>query len=253
MWNSQAMSVPSRLSAGANLDEAGRTQVGPGEFFLARPHQLDRLARGLGEARGFDGGFAGVLAAVAAAHVGLDDADLRCGKMEGLHQFVAHAEGALGAGPDGELAGAGPRASVHSATAARGSSGAWAMYSHGVAVFDLDVGGGESIGDGAGDVLRRLSLPGSGLAFRYSNRPSLEGCGGTFHCASMAETACCAVYASGATTPMKSPSWTSLTPGSFSARAGVEGCQRGVEPVGRSTAPKSMPGRTMSEGTCAYR
>ena len=58
-----------------------------------------------GEARGFDGSFAGVLAAVAAAHVGVNDADLSGSDVEGGDEFVLDAERALGSGPDGELAG----------------------------------------------------------------------------------------------------------------------------------------------------
>ena len=49
--------------------------------------------------------------------------------------------------------------------------------------------------------------------------PVLEGCGGTVHLAWMEAKASSAVHASGATTPMKSPSRTSLTPGIFSAAA----------------------------------
>ena len=61
---------------GADFNEAGGTEVGPGELLAAGPDHLDRLASGAGKARGFNGGFAGVLAAIAAAHVWLDDADL---------------------------------------------------------------------------------------------------------------------------------------------------------------------------------
>ena len=64
------------LSGCANLDDAGGAEVGPGKLLAAGPHQLDRLAGGLGQARGFHGGFAGVLAAIAAAHIGLDDVNL---------------------------------------------------------------------------------------------------------------------------------------------------------------------------------
>ena len=60
--------------AGFDFDEAGGAEIGPGEFFFAGPDDFDRLAGGFGKARGFDGGLAAVLATVAAAHVGLDDA-----------------------------------------------------------------------------------------------------------------------------------------------------------------------------------
>ena len=66
---------PVSLRAAVDLDDARRPEVGPGEFFLAGPDQLDRLAGRAGEAGGLDGRFAGVLAAVARTRVGHDDAD----------------------------------------------------------------------------------------------------------------------------------------------------------------------------------
>ena len=93
--------------------------------------------------------------------------------MEGLHEFVAHAEGALGAGPHGELA-VGPFGHGGARLERRVGD-----VFDGVAVLELDVGGGDGVGNGAG---RRAAVhcrsPGSGLFFRYSKRPSLEGCGG---------------------------------------------------------------------------
>src|ERR1019366_6424393 len=60
---------------GFEFHEAGGAEVGPGELLFARPDELHRLAGGLGETRGFDGSFAGLLASVTRAHVGLDDPD----------------------------------------------------------------------------------------------------------------------------------------------------------------------------------
>ena len=65
--------------AAADFDDAAGPEVGPGEFLFARPRHFHRLARGSGEASGFDGRFAGVLAAVAGAGVGNDVAHIRRG------------------------------------------------------------------------------------------------------------------------------------------------------------------------------
>src|SRR5581483_7697827 len=71
--------------AAGNLDDSRRPQVGPHEFLVARPDELDRFARGLGEPGGFDGTAAGVLAAVAGAGVGNDHAHAVLGEAEGVH------------------------------------------------------------------------------------------------------------------------------------------------------------------------
>src|SRR6516162_8244974 len=62
--------------AAGHVDDAGRAEVRPGEFLLARPDELYGLAGGLGEPGGFEGVLAGVLAAVRGAHVGHDDPNL---------------------------------------------------------------------------------------------------------------------------------------------------------------------------------
>ena len=93
------------LDGGFELHEAGGAEVGPGEFLFAGPDEFHRLAGGLGEARRLDGSFSGVFAAVAGAHVGLDDPYLARVNVEGGDEFVLDAERALRAGPDGELAG----------------------------------------------------------------------------------------------------------------------------------------------------
>ncbi len=91
-------------SPGCHLDDTGRAEIGPGELLLARPHQLDRLARGLRQARGLHGRLAGVLAAVAGTHVGHDDAHAFGRDAERGREFRADAERALRPGPDGQLA-----------------------------------------------------------------------------------------------------------------------------------------------------
>ena len=91
------------VDAGRRLDQAGRAEVGPGELFFAGPDQLDRLARRPGQPGRLDGGLAGVLAAVAAARVGHDHADSVLGQAERLGQLRPRTEGALGAGPDGQV------------------------------------------------------------------------------------------------------------------------------------------------------
>src|SRR3954452_9414254 len=52
------------LYTGLHFDRAGRTEVSPGKFLFATPHDLDGLAGSLGQSRGFDGCIAGVLATV---------------------------------------------------------------------------------------------------------------------------------------------------------------------------------------------
>src|SRR5688572_5109289 len=71
--------LPARESArgvhlARNVDDACRSEVGPRELLLARPDQLHRFPGKLGEPRGFDGGFAGMLAAVTRTGVRYDHA-----------------------------------------------------------------------------------------------------------------------------------------------------------------------------------
>ncbi len=62
----------------------------------------------MGETDGFDGGFAGVFAAKAAAKVGDDDADFVLGDVEGGGNFATDAEGILAGGPDRHFSGGVP-------------------------------------------------------------------------------------------------------------------------------------------------
>src|SRR5208282_5743436 len=50
--------------AALDLDHSRRTEIGPGEFLLARPEQAHRTICGAGQPRRLDSGFAGVLSAV---------------------------------------------------------------------------------------------------------------------------------------------------------------------------------------------
>ena len=104
MCISQATSVPVGVGAALHVDDARRAEVGPGELLLARPHELHRPARGLGQPRRLHRALAGVLAAVARAGVGDDHPDLVFRHAEGLGQLAPHAERPLGARPDGEPA-----------------------------------------------------------------------------------------------------------------------------------------------------
>ena len=62
--------------AAADIDDTGRTEVGPVEFFFARPLELDGLASSFCKAGGFYGAFSGVLAAIAGAGGRDENADL---------------------------------------------------------------------------------------------------------------------------------------------------------------------------------
>src|SRR5947209_3023383 len=89
--------------SGMSFDDASGTEVGPGEFLFAGPCDLHGSARGFGQTRRFDGRLSSVLAAIARPCIGDDHAHIRARHLEGLRDLVSHAEGALGAGPDGEL------------------------------------------------------------------------------------------------------------------------------------------------------
>ena len=52
------------LNAASDVDDARRTEIGPGELLFSGPHPLDRLAGGFRQAGRFDGRFPRVLAAI---------------------------------------------------------------------------------------------------------------------------------------------------------------------------------------------
>src|SRR5260370_34342140 len=86
-----------------DFDDAGGTEIGPGEFFFAGPDDFDRTTGGAGKARGFDGGVAGVLATIGRAGVGHDGQNVALGNAQSVGEFAANAEGSLRASPDGEF------------------------------------------------------------------------------------------------------------------------------------------------------
>src|SRR5271166_5012229 len=88
----------------ANVDHAGWTEIRPRHLFFAGPVDLHRFSRGLGQSRGFDSRFAGMLAAVARASVQSDDAYAILRQVESLREFIANTERTLATGPDGQLA-----------------------------------------------------------------------------------------------------------------------------------------------------
>ena len=94
---------PDGVGARLHGDDARGAEVGPGELLLARPDQRDRRPGAARQARGLDGGLAGVLAAVGRARVGHDHPHLLQRQPERLGQLAVDAEGPLGAGPDGQV------------------------------------------------------------------------------------------------------------------------------------------------------
>src|SRR5882757_9287505 len=74
----------------ANVDDAGGAEVSPSKFFLASPDDFDRLLGGASETRGFDGGFTGMLAAVAGASVRHQDVHAFLRNVKRGSEFFAH-------------------------------------------------------------------------------------------------------------------------------------------------------------------
>ncbi len=79
------------------------------------------------------------------------------------------------------------------------------------------------------------------------NSSSLDTCGVVFHSAWIASSALSAACWVGAATPTKSPSRATTTPGIAAASVVFTLTSFALKPAGRSTRPKSMPGRLMSE------
>ena len=84
-------------------------------------------------------------------------------------------------------------------------------------------------------------------SFRCVNRSFDEICGVVCHSALISATASAAAWSVGATTPTKSPSRTTLTPGLASAAFVSAETSFALNAGGRSTLPKSIPGRRTSE------
>ncbi len=189
-----------------------------------------------GEPGGLEGGLAGVLAAVAAAGVGHDHADLLRAEVEGPDQLLLDAEGALGAGPDGQAVALPLRHGGPGLERGVGDVG------DGVARLDLRVGGPPGR-----PRPRRRGRGSSRFAEGVEDVGVGEGDSGSVQSARMAFNARDAVASSGAATPTKSPSRTTTTPSIDSAGGGVELRAAGAEGGGRRTLPKSIPGRVWSE------
>src|ERR1700719_732490 len=86
-----------------HFDDAGGTEIGPGEFFLAGPDDFDWPACGARKTRGFDGGVAAVLSTIRGTGVRNDHSDVAFGNVEDVGEFAADAEGTLRAGLHGQL------------------------------------------------------------------------------------------------------------------------------------------------------
>ncbi len=69
--------------AGFHFNDRCRAKIGPGKFFFTGPAKADRMIRGLGQAGGFDPGFAGMFTAKTCAEIGDHDANFFVGQMEG--------------------------------------------------------------------------------------------------------------------------------------------------------------------------
>src|SRR5438132_13256979 len=89
------------VKAGFDIDNRGGTEVGPGEFFFARPFQQDGVAGAARQTRCLDGSLTGVFAAEAAPEIGDDNSDAVIRNMERARQFPLVAKWILGAGPAG--------------------------------------------------------------------------------------------------------------------------------------------------------
>ena len=91
------------VQAGFDVDDRGRTEIGPGEFFFAGPLQRHGFAGRPGQARGFHGGLACVFAAESAAKIGHDHPHAVVGHVERADQFAPATERIRRTGPDGQL------------------------------------------------------------------------------------------------------------------------------------------------------
>ena len=159
--------------AALDVDDARGPEVGPRELLLARPRHLDGLAGRLREARGLERGVARVLAAVAGAGVGHDDAHLVARDVERVGQLVAHRERALRAGPHGELV-AGPLGDRRPRLERHVRD-----VLDGVRPLELDVGGRHCFVDGA-DGARRPALAAHGVLPEEREERLVRGLTGNF-------------------------------------------------------------------------
>src|SRR5882724_5643657 len=92
--------VAVRIHGSANVYDAGWAEVSPSKFFFACPNDFDGLFGGASETGGYDGGFTGVLAAVAGACVRHQDVHALLRNVKRRGEFFTHAKGPLRAGPN---------------------------------------------------------------------------------------------------------------------------------------------------------
>ena len=149
--------------AADDVDDARGSEVGPGELFLARPDDLDRPAGLARQPRRLDGRLDRVLAAVAGAGIGHDDAYGVVGQPEGPGQLAPHPERPLGAGPDGQLAVLPLRHGRAGLERGMGDVG------DGVRLLEADVRGLQAIRDRAGPTVRASEA----AAFTPTSAPAL--------------------------------------------------------------------------------
>src|SRR5262245_19454000 len=91
------------VDAGFYVDHASGPEIGPGELLFAGPDEFHGTIGGVSDASGFESSVAGVLATISRTSVGDDDADRAVGKTKDSGEFIADAEGALRAGPNGKF------------------------------------------------------------------------------------------------------------------------------------------------------
>src|SRR3977135_775126 len=72
-----------------NLDDAGGTKIGPGEFFLARPNDFHVTPSSAGQTSGLQRSVAGVLSAIGGTGVRHDHTNAAFGNVEYGSEVVA--------------------------------------------------------------------------------------------------------------------------------------------------------------------
>ncbi len=173
-------------STAFDFDHAGRPEVGPCEFFLARPDELDRPAGLASQPGRFNGRLAGMLAAVARPGVRHNDANRVISQPEGRGQFSLHPKWPLRSGPNGELA------VLPLGDRRAGLKRSMSDVGDGIGLLQSDVRGGEAAFRSnriAGPSFRVRLPPERPCRFMSSNRSLLEIGGPVFHSALIAWTA----------------------------------------------------------------
>src|SRR5262249_26269345 len=93
-----------RVETRLSLNHRGRTEIRPGEFFLARPEQGHGFAGRLGQPRSFDRGFTGMFAAKRRPEIRDNDMNVFSSDVKCAGEFGAMSERVLRPGPDGQFA-----------------------------------------------------------------------------------------------------------------------------------------------------